>query len=289
MLVLETVSEVRRALERLRLDGKRIGFVPTMGYLHSGHLSLVERSRANADFTVMSIFVNPIQFDNPDDLKSYPRERERDLRLAEEAGVDIVFAPSEDEMYRDGRTTVDMTGLTDYLCGAHRPGHFRGVFTVVAKLFNIVNPDIAVFGQKDIQQALSIRKMTLDLNFPVEIIIAPIVREEEGLAMSSRNKHLDTSQRKAAFSLYSSLKKAEAMLKAGNRSWQEVRAEMENIIGMSHPESIEYISAVDYETLAPVDSFNGKTVVALAVYFGSTRLIDNMIVSVEGEKTQCVF
>ncbi len=289
MLVLETVSEVRRALERLRLDGKRIGFVPTMGYLHSGHLSLVERSRANADFTVMSIFVNPIQFDNPDDLKSYPRERERDLQLAEESGVDMVFAPSEEEMYSDGRTTVDMTGLTDYLCGAHRPGHFRGVFTVVAKLFNIVKPDIAVFGQKDIQQALSIRKMTLDLNFPVEINIAPIVREEEGLAMSSRNKHLDFSQRKAALSLYSSLKKAEAMLKAGKRSWQEVRAEMENIIGMSHPESIEYISAVDYETLAPVDSFDGKTVIALAVYFGSTRLIDNMIVSFEGENIQCVF
>lgn len=191
MDIVKNIHEVREKVGAARRQGKRIGFVPTMGYLHEGHLGLVRESAKSTQYQVMSIFVNRIQFNDPKDFATYPKDLERDFDLARSAGVDLMFVPDEGEMYRDNLTYVDVKTLTDNLCGAHRPGHFRGVFTVVSKLFNIVQPDVSVFGQKDIQQVVSIQKMTRDLDFPIEIVIAPIIRENDGLAMSSRNKHLN--------------------------------------------------------------------------------------------------
>jgi len=190
MHVAKTIKDVRDHVAAARKSGKRIGFVPTMGYLHEGHLSLVAESKKHAEYQVMSIFVNRIQFNDPRDFDKYPIDLDRDYRLAEGAGVDLVFVPDEREMYKNRLTYVDVDLLTEHLCGAHRPGHFRGVYTVVSKLFNIVQPDVSVFGQKDIQQAVSIEKMVADLDFPIRIIIAPTVREMDGLAMSSRNARL---------------------------------------------------------------------------------------------------
>jgi len=289
MDVVTAIEEARDRIRAARKDGKRIGFVPTMGYLHRGHLELVEISKRHSEYQVMSIFVNRIQFNDPKDFSSYPKDLQRDLDLAREAGVDLVFTPDEGEMYRNNLTTVDVSLLTDHLCGASRPGHFRGVFTVVSKLFNIIQPDVSVFGQKDIQQAVSIEKMVFDLNFPVKMIIAPTVREQDGLAMSSRNKHLDEEKRRNSVCIYRSLKKAEELLMSGEADSGRIRSAMEKAVLEGHPDRIDYISIVDYASLQPVERVSGKSVIAAAVFFGSTRLIDNMIIEFEGGGIKCVY
>lgn len=263
--------------------------MPTMGYLHDGHLSLVEISRRDAQFTVMSIFVNKMQFNDPKDYATYPRELQRDLDLAQSAGVDLVFTPDDAEMYKNPLTYVDMNILTDHLCGAHRPGHFRGVFTVVSKLFNIVQPDLAVFGQKDIQQVIGIEKMVADLNFPIRIIVAPIIRESSGLAMSSRNKHLSEDQRNWAVSIHHSLQKADSMIAAGERDAGKLIDAVRSAVSEGKPDSIDYISIVDYATLQPAAALGQKNVIAVAAFFGQTRLIDNMIIEKKEEGYRCVY
>lgn len=288
MHIAKTIQDVRDHVAAARKAGKRIGFVPTMGYLHDGHLSLVAESKKHADYQVMSIFVNRIQFNDPKDFEKYPIDLDRDFRLAEGAGVDLAFVPDEGEMYKDRLTYVDVDLLTEHLCGAHRPGHFRGVYTVVSKLFNIVQPDVSVFGQKDIQQAVSIEKMVADLDFPIRIIIAPIIREKDGLAMSSRNARLSEDERARALAISRSLRKAEEMLCAGERSAAAITAAMRKEIEASAPTSIDYISVVRYADLAPAGAVTEKSVIAAAVFYGATRLIDNMIVEIEGG-VRCVY
>ncbi|MFH0976718.1 MAG: pantoate--beta-alanine ligase [Spirochaetota bacterium] len=289
MKTVSTIKEVRKIISKQRKAGKRIGFVPTMGYLHEGHLSLVEISRKHSDFQVMSIFVNKIQFNDKKDYENYPRETERDLKLAKKAGVDLVFLPNDEEMYRERLTYVDVLTLTDNLCGASREGHFRGVFTVVSKLFNIIQPDVSVFGQKDIQQAVSIDKMVYDLNFPIRIIIAPTMREKEGLAMSSRNKHLSADQRNRALAIHRSLRAAESMIKSEETAATAILKEMRRIIDESKPDKIDYISITSYNTLQPVDIIAEKSVIAVAAFFGSTRLIDNMIIEKKDKGFKCIY
>lgn len=287
MITAHTIAEVRSGVAAARKEGKTIGFVPTMGFLHDGHISLVRRSMEESRFQVMSIFVNRLQFNDPKDFSTYPKDLERDMAMASDAGVDLLFIPDDNEMYRDNLTSVNVEKVTDHLCGEHRPGHFQGVFTVVSKLFNIVQPDVAVFGQKDIQQAVSLEKMVADLNFPLRIVIAPIVREADGLAMSSRNKHLDPDHRRRALVLSRSLRQAEQMIRSGERGAAAITAEMERIIREGNPSSIDYISVVRYMDLSPADVITDRAVVAVAAFFGSTRLIDNMIVSIEGGKVEC--
>ncbi len=289
MVVVRTIDEVRSHVSQARSKGYRVGFVPTMGYLHDGHLSLVEIARRDAEFTVMSIFVNKMQFNDPKDYASYPRELQRDLDLAKRAGVDLVFTPDDTEMYRNPLTYVDMNLLTDHLCGAHRPGHFRGVFTVVSKLFNIVQPDLAVFGQKDIQQVIGIEKMVADMNFPIRIIVAPIIRESSGLAMSSRNKHLSEDQRNRAVCIHRSLRKAESLIAAGERDGGKLIDAVRNTLSEGKPDGIDYISLVDYATLQPAAALGEKNVIAAAAFFGPTRLIDNMIIEKKEEGYRCVY
>ncbi|MBN2400897.1 MAG: pantoate--beta-alanine ligase [Spirochaetes bacterium] len=289
MLVANSIEEVRKIISAQKKAGKRIGFVPTMGYLHEGHLSLVEISKKHTDFQVMSIFVNKIQFNDKKDFENYPRETERDLKLAESAGVELVFLPDDEEMYRDRLTYVDVLTLTDHLCGAFREGHFRGVFTVVSKLFNIVQPDVSVFGQKDIQQAAGIEKMVYDLNFPVRIIIAPTIREKEGLAMSSRNKHLSPEQRNRALAIHRSLQAAESMIESGEAGASVILQKMKQIIEEGKPDKVDYVSITSYDTLQPVDRIENKSVIAIAAFFGTTRLIDNMIIDKGDKGFKCIY
>ncbi len=289
MHVASTIQDVRDHVADARKAGKRIGFVPTMGYLHEGHLSLVAESRKHADYQVMSIFVNRIQFNDPKDFDKYPIDLDRDYSLAEKAGVDLVFVPDEGEMYKNRLTYVDVDILTEHLCGAHRPGHFRGVYTVVSKLFNIVQPEVSVFGQKDIQQAVSIEKMVADLDFPIRIIIAPTIREKDGLAMSSRNVRLSKYERVRALAISRSLRKAEEMLIAGERSADAINAVMRAEIAASGTTDIDYISFVRYADLSPVEILADKSVIAMAVYYGATRLIDNMIVEIGDGGVRCVY
>ncbi len=289
MEVVKTIAQVREKINAVKMTGRSVGFVPTMGFLHEGHLSLVRESRKESDYQVMSIFINPMQFNNQEDLDSYPIDLERDYALAEEAGVDLVFVPDNEEMYAERKVYIDIETLTDHLCGFARPGHFRGVLTVVAKLFNIVQPDVAVFGQKDVQQAVSIEKMVDDLNFPIKMIIAPTVREDSGLAMSSRNKRLTDDERGRAVVISQSLKKAEEMVKEGERSWKAIRAEMESILKSGNPDSIDYISAVDYGELQPLETFSDRGVIAVAAFYGAARLIDNMIIDMRGGEVKCSY
>lgn len=289
MKIVKTIEEVRASVSEARKQNKKIGFVPTMGYLHEGHTSLVKASAKFTDYQVMSIFVNKIQFNNISDFDTYPRDLERDFDYAKKAGVDLIFTPDDKEMYKDQQTHVDVDTLTDHLCGAYRPGHFRGVFTVVSKLFNIVLPDYAVFGQKDIQQAVSIEKMVSDLNFPVKIIISPIIREKEGLAMSSRNKHLSDVQRKKSYSIFISLQKAEELVASGEKSASNIIDQMQKIISGSNPDKIDYITVADYSSLQPVTHLNGKCVIAVAAFFGTTRLIDNMIIEIKDGTPLCIY
>jgi pantoate--beta-alanine ligase len=257
-------------------DAARIALVPTMGALHAGHLSLVEIARRHADRVVASVFVNPTQFDRADDFARYPRDLERDGALLASAGVDVVFAPDAAEMYPPGaQTSVSVERLAEPLCGAHRPGHFRGVATVVLKLFHIVQPHVAVFGEKDYQQFALIRRMVRDLHVDIDVVGAPIVREDDGLAMSSRNRHLDPAERAAALCLVRALDAAEACVAAGERDTVALVEAANAVIAREPRARAEYVVAVDPETLAPAAEVAGPVVLALAVWIGSTRLIDN--------------
>ncbi|MCX7679580.1 MAG: pantoate--beta-alanine ligase [Spirochaetes bacterium] len=278
MKITGSIAEIRTIVQNARKEGKRIGFVPTMGYLHKGHLSLVEISKQHADFQVMSIFVNRIQFNDKKDFEDYPRDFERDFALAQSAGVHLMFTPDERDMYQNHLTYVEVESLSKYLCGATRPGHFRGVCTVVSKLFNIVLPDVSVFGRKDIQQALIIEKMVHDLNFPIQIITAPTIREEGGLAMSSRNKHLSHDERTRALSIHRGLLKAKSLIESGNRNTTEIKAVIQKEIEAAHPQKIDYIELVSYNSLHPIEKLDEKAILAVAAFFGNTRLIDNMLI-----------
>ena len=279
MKATDQISMLRKWIRSARAGGSTVGFVPTMGYLHEGHLSLVDLARERSRLVVMSIFVNPIQFGPGEDYARYPRDLSSDLRRAEAGGVDIVFHPGEDLMYPEGvpLTYIDMEQLTEGLCGASRPGHFRGVLTVVAKLLHLVEPDIAVFGQKDIQQLIVVERMVRDLDFPVEIVRGPIVREEDGLAMSSRNRYLDKAERKEARRLYRSLRRGKELIRQGERESERLIEAMRRALA-GPAVRVDYLSIVDFSTLKPVERINGKTIVAVAAYVGLTRLIDNFIV-----------
>lgn len=284
MQLLKTVAEVRQWVKERREQKQSIGFVPTMGYLHEGHLTLARRARECCEAVIMSIFVNPTQFGPQEDFERYPRDLERDLKLAGEVGVDAVFAPEVAEMYPPGYATyVEVEGLTAILCGASRPGHFRGVATVVTKLFNIVQPDRAFFGQKDYQQAVVIQRLVQDLNIPVEIITVPTVREPDGLALSSRNKYLNAEERKQALSLYRALKLGEKMILSGERRVEVVQQAMAREISSQPLARIDYVSINDAETLKPLEEIGGKVLLAVAVWIGKTRLIDNLVVEVPKE------
>ncbi|MFH1008030.1 MAG: pantoate--beta-alanine ligase [Candidatus Latescibacterota bacterium] len=278
MRVIEQIGEMQAWADGVRFESKRIGLVPTMGGLHEGHLSLIRLAKKRTDVVVVSIFVNPTQFGPGEDYEKYPRTFDQDRYLAEQAGAGVIFSPNAAEMYPpDFCTTVEVAGLTKGLCGASRPGHFRGVTTVVAKLLCAVKPHVAVFGQKDFQQAAVIQGVVRDLNLDVEIVTAPIVREADGLAMSSRNTFLSPEERREARVLFRSLKKAEESVQAGQQEvsgiTQAIRAEILAMPGVR----IDYIEMVDPETLEPVTRIEGRVLVALAVWIGKTRLIDNMI------------
>lgn len=282
MEVVKNPRALTQTLKALKKEGKSVGLVPTMGYLHEGHLSLVREARRNNDIVVVSIFVNPTQFGPNEDLASYPRDFERDSALLDHEGVDFIFAPEAEDMYPAGYATyVDVEGeLTGRLCGASRPGHFRGVATVVSKLFNIVAPDRAYFGIKDAQQVAVIRRMALDLNFDLEIVACPIVREADGLALSSRNVYLSEAERVDALVLSQSLFMAKDLIEAGERSAEAVRRAIADRIGAVSSAVIDYIEIVDAMTLAPVDVLSGKILIALAVKVGKPRLIDNLQIEV---------
>jgi pantoate--beta-alanine ligase len=289
MTVVQSIKEVRKIISAARKEDAVISFIPTMGALHEGHLSLIRKAKSESSFCVLSIFVNRIQFTDASDFDRYPRDYDRDLALAEIAGCDMVFLPDDEMMYHDHHTYVIPEYLDEHLCGAARPGHFRGVCTVVTKLFNIIQPDIAFFGQKDIQQAIILEKMVNDLNIPVEIVIAPIVRENDGLAMSSRNVHLSSDQRERSASLFRALRRAEELIKSGELSSSVIEQEVREFITRDGtPDRIDYISIVDMHSLHPVDTIRGKCVLALAVFFDATRLIDNMIIDME-TFPQCVY
>ncbi len=280
--VVHTIKEVRQEVENWRKEGKSVGFVPTMGYLHEGHQSLIANSVKDNDKTVVSVFVNPMQFGVGEDLESYPRDLEKDTKLCEETGADLIFNPEPEEMYAKGFCSfVDMNGLTKELCGKSRPIHFRGVCTVVSKLFNIVRPDKAYFGQKDAQQLAVIKRMVADLNIPVEVIGCPIIREEDGLAKSSRNTYLNPEERKAALILSKSIFAGKKMVEEGMRDSKELIKAMTDIINTEKLAKIDYVDVVDFETIEKCDKIQGETLVAIAVYIGKTRLIDNFIVDVK--------
>jgi len=277
MEVIESIKKMQARADELRREGK-LGFVPTMGYLHEGHLSLIRAARKECKYVVVSIFVNPTQFGPSEDYQRYPRDLERDRRLCEKEGVDIIFAPTPEEMYPPGYCTyVEVAGLSDVLCGASRPGHFKGVATVVTKLFNIVKPHVAYFGQKDAQQALIIRRMVEDLNFDIDIRVLPIVREKDGLAMSSRNTYLSQEERRAARVLYKALMHAKSLLDSGVRDAGRLRQEMLNIIEAEPLAKVDYVEIVDYSNLKPLKEIEGEVLIAVAVWIGNTRLIDNIL------------
>jgi pantoate--beta-alanine ligase len=278
MEIVTTLSELR--IKRAGLQGS-VGFVPTMGYLHAGHISLAKRAKTDCESVAASIFVNPTQFAPTEDLAKYPRNLPQDLALLEEAGVDLVWTPTPGEMYPAGyQTWVSVETLTSGLEGAVRPAHFRGVTTVVAKLFNAVRPDKAYFGQKDAQQAAVIRQMVKDLNFPIDIVVCPIVREPDGLAMSSRNVYLNADERRAATILFKSLNAAKLAYNHGERTAEKLRKIMSDKIGSEPLAKMQYVSCADCETLKELEKIEGKSLLSMAVYFGKTRLIDNVILDV---------
>ncbi|OPX84460.1 MAG: Pantothenate synthetase [Pelotomaculum sp. PtaB.Bin104] len=281
MLIFSKVDEIRDFVRSTRATGQKIGFVPTMGYLHEGHLELMRWAKKHCGIVVVSIFVNPTQFGPQEDFAQYPRDLERDAQMAESVGVDAIFNPSVAEMYPSGYCTyVDVVRITERLCGLSRPGHFRGVATVVAKLFNIINPDQAFFGQKDAQQVLVIRRMAADLNMDLEVVTVPTVRESDGLAMSSRNIYLNPEQRQAALVLYRSLKKAEEAVNAGQRDTFIIRQLVVDTIASEPLAEIDYVEIYSYPDLEPVTKMLGPVLLALAVKIGRTRLIDNIILGV---------
>lgn len=280
MIIAKTIKEVREQVQEWRREGLTVGLVPTMGYLHEGHASLVDKAVSMCDRVVASDFVNPTQFGPGEDLESYPRDFEHDCRLLEEHGCHMVFFPSVDEMYPDGNGKTDtyieiLDDMPKQLCGKTRPIHFRGVCTVVGKLFNIVLPNKAFFGQKDAQQLAVIKRMVRDLSYGIEIVGCPIIREEDGLAKSSRNTYLSEEERKAALCLSKAIFAGQAMAKAGEKNADKIVDEMIAIISQEPLAKIDYVSAVDGVTMATVNEIKGETLFAMAVYIGKTRLIDN--------------
>jgi pantoate--beta-alanine ligase len=275
--VARTIAECRTAVARLR-PGRRVGFVPTMGALHQGHLSLVDLAAQHADVVVLSVFVNPTQFAPGEDFERYPRNLERDVRLAAERGVALVFAPDPTEMYpRPLLTTVTMRGITDDLEGAHRPGHFDGVLTIVTKLFHIVAPDVAVFGQKDAQQVAAIHRMVADLDFPVEIVVGPTIREPDGLALSSRNAFLTPEDRREALALRVALERAETLARSGVQDAERLLEAMREELSGHSAIAVDYIALVERDSYQPVHRLSGPSVAAIAARVGETRLIDNVV------------
>ena len=274
MEIITTIENIRSIVNQWKDKGYSIGFVPTMGYLHDGHAALIDQARKDNDKVIVSIFVNPTQFGENEDLNSYPRDINRDKSLCEAHKADIIFAPTSDEMYHDRKAFVNIVELSDTLCGISRPIHFKGVCTVVAKLFNIIQPTNAYFGEKDAQQLAIIRKMVFDLNFPVNIIGVPIVRESDGLAKSSRNTYLSSEERKAATILYKAIQEGKQYINRG-ASADSIINVMTNIVNTEPLAKIDYISVVDAITMQPVQEITAPVLVAMAVYIGSTRLIDN--------------
>ena len=281
MQVITKIGQLKQIVHTAKREGKTVGLVPTMGYLHEGHLTLMRRARQEQGLVIATLFVNPLQFGPQEDYADYPRDLERDCKLAESTGIDVLFAPSVDEMYPAGNgkilSFVDVEKITATLCGASRPGHFRGVATVVTKLFNIAEADVAYFGQKDAQQVAVIRRMTEDLNMNVKIVAVPIVREPDGLAMSSRNKYRAPAQRQAALVLSRSLERAASLLAAGERDSALILAAVRELIDQQPLAEIDYVSLVDPLSLAAIERVEQQALLALAVKFGKTRLIDNML------------
>lgn len=281
MQVVTRISELKQKIHAARAAGQTIGVVPTMGYLHEGHLTLMRRARAEQGFVIATLFVNPLQFGPQEDFAVYPRDLNRDRALAETTEIDILFAPSVDEMYPAGNgrsmTFVDVEKITATLCGASRPGHFRGVATVVTKLFNITEADVGYFGQKDAQQVAVIRQMVDDLNMNVKIVAVPIVREADGLALSSRNQYLSPAERQAALVLSSALARARELLSEGERDAQTILTSLGEMISQEPLAEVDYISIVNTQTLEPLERIEDKALIALAVRFGKTRLIDNLL------------
>lgn len=282
MKIIETVTDMQQFALRARSEGKTIALVPTMGYLHDGHASLMREGRGRADILVASIFVNPTQFGQGEDFESYPRDMERDSRIAESAGVDVIFAPKGSDMYPAGyQTYVNVEEISLPLCGASRPGHFRGVTTVVAKLFNVVQPHLALFGKKDFQQLAVIRRMTADLNMPVEIVGMPIVREADGLAMSSRNTYLSPDERRQALCLYRTIQRVAGLYGTGEHSAARLRDAALEIITAEPSAIVDYVELRDSCSLEEVTTADDATLLALAVKIGKTRLIDNRVLGEE--------
>lgn len=278
MQIVKTVDEVRNIVKAWKKEGKTVGLVPTMGYLHEGHKSLIERAVKENDRVVVSDFVNPTQFGPNEDFESYPRDINADAKLCDEAGASIIFYPEADEMYDNALTFIDMNKITKVLCGKSRPIHFSGVCTVVGKLFNIVAPDRAYFGEKDAQQLCVIKKMVKDLNFDIEIIGCPIIRESDGLAKSSRNTYLNEEERKEALCLSRALNYAKKMIKDGEKDADMIKEKMIEIIDKEPLSKIDYVEIVDLNTLETVDTIDGEILCAVAVFIGKTRLIDNFII-----------
>lgn len=278
MRIIRDPKQMSVASRACRVKAKTIGFVPTMGALHKGHLSLIRQARKDNDVVVVSIFVNPIQFGPSEDFKRYPRPIVKDLKFCRSLGVDFVFYPEVKSMYsKNSKTYITVKDLSNVLCGAHRQGHFTGVATVVNKLFNIVMPDIAYFGQKDAQQAVIVRKMVEDLNFALKVKIMPTLREDDGLAMSSRNTYLNKQERIDALCLWQGINLAEDLLKCGMRDSNKIIAEVRNLISKRKSAKIDYVSIVDLNNLKPVKHVSGSCLLALAVHIGKTRLIDNTV------------
>ncbi len=274
----QTVAECREAVARARESSRRIGFVPTMGALHEGHLSLVDHARERSDWVVLSVFVNPLQFGPQEDFERYPRDPDRDARMAAARGADLVFEPSLEEMLpRPLATRVTMEGPTDAFEGASRPGHFDGVLTIVTKLFHVVQPDVAVFGQKDAQQAAVVKRLVRDLDFPVEIVVAPIVRDPDGVALSSRNAYLSEAERQSARSLSRSLEQARSLIDGGERDAARVEQAMRDLLDGTAGVEVEYAAVVDPERFTQVERIEGPSLAAVAARVGRTRLIDNAI------------
>ncbi|MEO0241076.1 MAG: pantoate--beta-alanine ligase [candidate division WOR-3 bacterium] len=283
MKIIENPYEMQKISEEKRKEGKIIGFVPTMGALHEGHLELIREARKKSDFLVVSIFVNPIQFGPKEDYKEYPRDEKGDIEKCEKEGVDIIFMPDVEDMYEKNFSTyVEVKNLTKTLCGKYRPGHFKGVTTVVTKLFNIVKPHLAFFGWKDAQQLIVIKKMVKDLNFDIEIIGIETVREKDGLAMSSRNFYLNEKERKEASYLYKALLYGKELIEKGERDARKVKEEIKKFINRNAPKGkIQYVEIVDIENLKPLRKIKGEIMIALAVFFGKARLIDNIRIKVD--------
>jgi len=290
MLETNTIGELRKTIKSEKSRGRTIGFVPTMGYFHEGHLTLMREAKKRTDAVVVSIFVNPTQFGPNEDLDKYPKDLDRDRGMAQATGVDVLFTPSVKEMYPDGYSTyVDLTGITEVLCGKSRPGHFKGVATVVAKLLNIVRPDAAFFGEKDWQQLAVIKRMVIDLNVDVEVVGVPTVREKDGLAMSSRNVYLSPEERSASLVISKSLKIAQNMVDNGERSVDRILEALQGLIGSEELVELDYLEICDPETLSPVSEIRAETLVAIAARLGKTRLIDNALIGPELENTGNLF